>query len=333
MMELRQIQYFLCLFEEGTVTRAAKRLNIVQPALSMQIARLEEELDQKLFTRNPRGMQPTTAGRQMYQLFFPIMRDLTHAREQLLRAKGELRGHINVGMIASIAHGALAITLQEFKSQHPKVNVTIADGYSAILADWVAGGRLDAAIINKPTRPLGLDMEVITDEDMVLITSVDHRRALPEVVPLRIVDTLELALLTRHHGLRGIMEYYAQGADISLSPTIESDSVTSILNLVSNTQLATILPGITLSGQPWSPRLRTHRIVEPTLTRRVVCVTHPRHPLNQATSAFIELLTQHLQSMRIGAGAPKEPAPAEYDFMRDVPQELAVDMPSTTPAL
>ena len=68
-MDLRQIQYFIALFEDGSVTRAAKRLNIVQPALSMQIAKLEDELHQQLFERNAHGMAPTAAGRLMYRLF------------------------------------------------------------------------------------------------------------------------------------------------------------------------------------------------------------------------------------------------------------------------
>ena len=67
-MEFRQVQYFICLFEEGTVTRAARRLNIVQPALSMQIAKLEEDLGQQLFERTKQGMVPTSAARQMYRV-------------------------------------------------------------------------------------------------------------------------------------------------------------------------------------------------------------------------------------------------------------------------
>jgi len=70
-MELRQLKYFTCLYEEGSVTRAAQRLNIVQPALSMQIAKLEEELGQTLFERSSKGMHPTEAGDQAYRLFMP----------------------------------------------------------------------------------------------------------------------------------------------------------------------------------------------------------------------------------------------------------------------
>ncbi len=76
-MDLKQIQYFIALFEDGSVTRAAKRLNIVQPALSMQIAKLEDELKQTLFERGAHGMTPTAAGRLMYRLYFA-----DHARSQ-----------------------------------------------------------------------------------------------------------------------------------------------------------------------------------------------------------------------------------------------------------
>ena len=83
-MEFRQIQYFVCLYEEGAVTRAARRLNIVQPALSMQIAKLEEEVGHKLFVRTPQGMQPTSEGRRMYRLFLPVLSDFSRAREQVM---------------------------------------------------------------------------------------------------------------------------------------------------------------------------------------------------------------------------------------------------------
>jgi len=68
LMELRQIQYFLCLYEEGSVTRAAQRLNIVQPALSMQISKLENELEVKLFERTKKGCDCNLRGSKDVQL-------------------------------------------------------------------------------------------------------------------------------------------------------------------------------------------------------------------------------------------------------------------------
>jgi len=75
MLDLRQIQYFVCLHEERSVTRAARQLNVVQPALSMQINRLERRLGLTLFDRTARGMIPTAAGEAMYRLYVPILLD------------------------------------------------------------------------------------------------------------------------------------------------------------------------------------------------------------------------------------------------------------------
>jgi LysR family nitrogen assimilation transcriptional regulator len=109
-MELRHLKYFTCLYEEGSVTRAAQRLNIVQPALSMQIARLEEELGQTLFERSSKGMAPTEAGDQAYRLFMPILGQLLAARQALIDRSGQIGGRISAGLIASAANNALAST-------------------------------------------------------------------------------------------------------------------------------------------------------------------------------------------------------------------------------
>jgi LysR family nitrogen assimilation transcriptional regulator len=296
-MEFRQVQYFICLFEEGTVTRAARRLNIVQPALSMQIAKLENDLGQQLFERTKQGMVPTAAARQMYRLFLPIMRDYSHARTSLMSTDGEISGHVNIGLIASITEGVLAETLGAFSSKYPNVSVRAADGYSATLTDWVANGQIDAAIINKPRRQLALNVEHIVDEDMVLITSADYSAALPQRLTLRQISSLEVALVlpTRGHGLRGILDSFAQNEDVDLAPKFEIDSLVTIVKLVEQTQLATIVPRIAVHRSLDEGRLRSHAIVSPRLIRQVVVVSHPRRPLNSATNAFIEMLTEQIR--------------------------------------
>ena len=293
-MELRQIQYFLCLYEEGSVTRAAQRLNIVQPALSMQISKLESELDVKLFERTKKGAIATNDGKRMFSLYHPIVRDLARAREQMLATNKELTGHVNIGCISSIAQGVLSSVLQEFVTQHPKVTVTAAEGYSAILSDWVAADMLDAAIINKPRRPMGLLSEPLIDEDLVLVTGKKFKKPLPNQIPLKMLESLDLTLPTRHHGLRLIIDGLASTMDIALTPQIETDSIATILKLVNTTQFVTILPRLTISHRSERAQFKTYPIISPKLIRHVVCVTHPRRPLNSSSAAFVSVLKKHL---------------------------------------
>jgi LysR family nitrogen assimilation transcriptional regulator len=314
-MEFRQIHYFISLYEEGTVTRAAHRLNIVQPALSMQIARLEEQVGQRLFERTKRGMVPTAAGREMYRLFSPVMRDFSNAQAQLLSKDGAIRGQVSIGLIASITEGVLVETLQAFSQAYPEVSVKVADGYTNVLIDAVSGGELDAAIVNRPRRPLALDVEDIVDEEMVLVTGPQHLGDVPAQLTLQQLSTLALPLVlpTRGHGLRGNIDAFAQNENVELKPQFEIDSLVSTLKLVERSQLATIVPHIAVHRQLKAGSLRSHAIVAPRLVRQVVSVSHPRRPLNPATKLFIAMLAENMllrrQQHEPGPAQPTQPAP------------------------
>jgi DNA-binding transcriptional LysR family regulator len=310
-MEFRQINYFIALYEEGTVTRAAYRLNIVQPALSMQIGKLEEDVGQKLFERTKQGMVPTAAGRQMYRMFLPIMRDFSNAQAQMRSSDGAIRGHVNIGMIASITEGVLIDTLSDFSDRYPEVDVSVADGYTSTLIDWVSGGRLDAAVVNKPRRPLALDVEHIVDEEMVLITGPQCAEQagvqVPDSLSLRELSALRLALVlpTRGHGLRSNIDSFAESESVELTPKFEIDSLVATVRMVERNRVATIVPRVAVHRQLGSGALRAHTISSPRLVRRVVSVSHPRRPLNPATRLFISMLAA---SLRMSTGVtPADP--------------------------
>lgn len=311
-MDFRQIHYFISLYEEGTVTRAAHRLHIVQPALSMQIGRLEEHLGQKLFERTKHGMVPTDAARQMYRLFLPIMRDFSNAEAQMLSSEGEIRGHVNIGLIASITQGVLVETLGAFSRQYPGVDVSVSDGYTSVLADRVAEGRLDAAIVNKPRRPLALDVEHIIDEEMVLVVGHRFEGSLAPSMTLRQMAGigLDLVLPTRGHGLRANIDSFFESENIELAPKFEIDSLVATIKLVEQTRMATIVPRVAVHRQLYDGSLRAHGIVSPRLVRRVVSVSNPRRPLSPATRLFISMLAANLRLRAPGAATDTPEAAA-----------------------
>jgi DNA-binding transcriptional LysR family regulator len=167
------------------------------------------------------------------------------------------------------------------------------------LIDWVAGGQIDAAIINKPRRNLALNVEHIVDEELVLITGARHPAALPSRLTLKQIPSLGLVLVlpTRNHGLRGVLDSFAQHEDVDLNPTFEVDSLVTALKLVEQTRLATILPRIAVHRQLSEGALQSHSIVSPRLIRQVVAISHPRRPMNPATAAFIDMLTVQMRLM------------------------------------
>ncbi|WP_026122018.1 LysR family transcriptional regulator [Paraburkholderia kururiensis] len=296
-MDLKQIQYFIALFEDGSVTRAAKRLNIVQPALSMQIAKLEDELHQTLFERGSHGMTPTAAGRLMYRLFVPIVRDVRAAQAQMMQRDEVVTGHVSLGLIASVSESVLPDALSRFHSQYPHVEVTVADGYSATFIDLVTGGQLDAALINQPRGRLSLDSQPLLDEEMVLATGVAAAPALPAVIELAQVQELDLVLPTKRHGLRGVLDAAAQSADVLLAPRFEIDVLSAIVKLVENTGFATILPRIVVERSVQRGTMRAYPILAPRIVRHIVRISHPRRPISAATEALTAIIADELRQV------------------------------------
>src|SRR3954451_3991302 len=167
-VELRQMQYFLCLAEEKNVTRAARQLNIVQPALSMQIAKLEAELGQKLFDRSVQGMTLTSAGEALVRLTAPIVRDAEYARQEMAQLGGRISGRVSGGLLTSGAHSTMASSSAAVASRYPEITLSACEGYTETLVDWVNTGQLDFALINVPRRRTPLAAQNVMDEEMVL---------------------------------------------------------------------------------------------------------------------------------------------------------------------
>lgn len=137
-MDLKQISYFMWVYEEGSFSKAASKANVVQSALSMQIRRIEDEFGVLLFNRLSRGVEPTEAGRKFYERCIPIARNFALAQEELSGA-GEtsaISGIVRVGLPGSFNRGILSSVLLPFMERYPDVQLTISEAYTG------TGGRL-----------------------------------------------------------------------------------------------------------------------------------------------------------------------------------------------
>ncbi len=184
-MDLKQMQYFLCLALERNVTRAAQRLNIVQPALSMQIAKLEKSFGKRLFFRTPQGVLLTPAGEEFERLVAPIVKDVDRAREEMVRSRpARSRAAVSVGMVNSVAQSTLAISAPRIATAYPDIELSVCDGYSETMMEWVLSGQLDLAIVNARLRGGSPPPRHILDEEMMMAHAASSPMKFPVLCPL-----------------------------------------------------------------------------------------------------------------------------------------------------
>jgi LysR family nitrogen assimilation transcriptional regulator len=293
-MDLRQISYFVALFEEGSVTRAARRVNVVQPALSMQIAKLERELEQKLFERLPKAMAPTAAGRTLYRLAQPILRDLAQARAHMKQLCSTISGRVTIGVLSSLASSIVPAALARFAEAYPQVEVSMADGYTSTFIEWVNAGTLDLAIINKPPRKIGLLTHPLLDEEMVVVGARDTPLPVPIPITMHDLAQIELILPSSRHGLRIELDRHLAAEEVTVAPKLELDSLSAIADFIARTRWFTVLPSIAVNRQLTDGSLKAYRIVKPRITRQLVAVHHPAQPMSAAATRLVEILAEEL---------------------------------------
>ncbi len=178
MIELRHLRYAVAVADEGHITRAAERLGIQQPPLSQQIAKLETIVGAPLFTRLPRGVELTDAGRIFVERARGILGDVELAVEAARRhALGE-QGRLAIGLTSSSAfHPLITSAIRVLGETSPEVTITLEETNTPSLVADMHAGLVDVAFVRSPRREeIGLTISRILDEDMLV--------ALPERHPL-----------------------------------------------------------------------------------------------------------------------------------------------------
>ncbi|NKF21138.1 LysR family transcriptional regulator [Solimonas marina] len=245
-MELRHLRYFVAVADEGHLTRAASRLGIGQPPLSLQIQQLERELGTALFRRLPRGVALTEAGRAFVDDARRILRDVDQATGRVQRvARGEL-GRIRVGMINSAPfHPLIPQVIREFRRRYPNVAFSLEERTTPGLVTAVRNENVDLAFV----RPIhgsseGLIVEPVLDEDMVIALPAGHALAKRRQIPMLALSIEPFVLFSRAVGAGLHDEIVAACRAAGFSPRVvqEASQVTSIVNLVASGLGVSIVP-------------------------------------------------------------------------------------------
>lgn len=295
-MELRQIRYFIHVASLRSFTKAARVLNVAQPALSRHIQSLEGELRTQLLFRTTRGVEPTDAGVALMQMGELVLAFVEQMREEVSRAADIPSGRVIVGMPQSISPALAPLLMEACRTRLPKVQLRVTEGLSVFLEEWLNVAKIDVALMTNPGKVLTLHTSLLAREHMVLVGKADNMPTNGGKIAL--ADIAKLPVLIAH-GFRRLIDRWTEPRGIKLNYVMELDSITIIKEMIKRGFGYSILPYATVHPEALSGDLGVMPIVDPTMTRDFVIAVNARRPLSAAVKAVRELIVEKLAEIEL----------------------------------
>ena len=296
-MDFKQIEGFVRVAELGSFTKAAQLLGTTQPALSRQVRLLEVALRQNLLVRNGRGAVPTEAGLKLLSHGRGILHQVARAHEDLGRVRGALAGRVAIGLPPSLSRVLAVPLMRAFRAQLPEAQLSISEGLSAQMQDWLVEGRLDIAVLYNTGPTAELDISPLADEDLFLVQArpsglPEDPQSQQELGPIALDEVAKLALIipTRPNAVRSHVEAEMAAIGCRMNVALEIDGVGAILDLVADGAGAALLSRNAVSSSVRPSAYQVRAVCNPPLRTRLclaVSASRPTTLTQQTTLALI----------------------------------------------
>lgn len=287
-MDLRQLRYFVAVVEAGSLTRAAAQLNVAQSALSLHVRQMEERLGTGLLTRERTGVRPTAAGERLLDHARIILGQVALAEAELTCKTRAPAGEVSVGLPSGAARLTASELLSVAESQLPNVSLKIVEGMTGSLEDWLSAGKLDLAILYRPTGRVGPHLELAREAFCLVVGPACTLTG--EEIELSEIPRFPLAVPMSANSARRSIAEAAEQFGHALDVRFEIDSLSSIIKMVSEGRVCSILTPAAIQNEVALGLVRTLRIVNPTVTRSVVVAVNPGDRRAPAVAAAREVL-------------------------------------------
>jgi LysR family transcriptional regulator, nitrogen assimilation regulatory protein len=297
-MDFRQLKTFSCVAELGSLSKAADRLRIAQPALSRQIKLLEHELRAELFTRNGRGMVLTEAGKLLLARTAGIVRQLDQIRDDIQSQAGSPSGRVVLGLVPTVSYVLSARLARRTVERYPGISLCIVESYSGHLTEWLHRGEMDLAVIYGRSADLHLSMQPLGRDSVVAVGPPGSGLKRKKHVEMDWLLRQKLVLPSHSHGLRALIEHAAAKRKTRLDVQIEADSFRVLTSIVEAGLGFTLLPPSSLREQVADGRLETAVIAKQGPIRELLVAAPIDHPGSTATAAITALVRSETKACR-----------------------------------
>lgn len=289
-MNLNQLRAFAAIAEEGSVTRAARRLAVSQPALSKQLSDLEASLGVSLCDRLPRGIRLTEAG-QILRAHAERLRAVETAAEADIAALvGIDRGRLSVGASTTIGSYLVPELFGEFRRAHPGIALELQIANTRAIQSALLAGELDLALTEGFVDADALEVEIFDHDRMKVIVAPDHPWAARRKVRLRELSAAEIVLREAGSGTRDVIEAALAERGVVPRPVMALGSTEAVKRAVAAGLGIAIVSELTVGLELSSGRLVEVAVEGLTIRRALHLLRLGSRRPSASTAAFLQLL-------------------------------------------
>ncbi|WP_339706169.1 LysR substrate-binding domain-containing protein [uncultured Kriegella sp.] len=292
-MTITQLQYVLAVAEHQNFTVAAKKSFVTQPTLSMQVQKLEDELDVLIFDRSKKPISITEVGKKIVAQAKNIVNEAARIKDVVDQEKGFIGGDFTLGIIPTIMPTLLPMFLKNFIKAYPKVNLIIKEQSTENLIRNIQDGHLDAAIA---ATPLGIEFikeRPLYYEPFVGYVPINHRLANVEKLNPEDLDISDILLLKDGHCFRdGVVNLCNAPKNYAEERfQLQSGSFETLINLANEGLGMTLLPFLNTMTLDSSKKQNLKYFHSPSPAREVSLIYHKKELKIHITNALKDTIS------------------------------------------
>lgn len=297
-MTITQLNYVLAVAEHLNFTIAAEKCFVTQPTLSMQIQKLEEELEIRIFDRNKKPIQLTEVGKKIVEQAKSIVNEADRIKDIVEQQKGFIGGDFKIGIIPTIMPTLLPMFLKNFIRKYPKINLIVEEHTTDEIISRLQKGQLDAAIAATPLNESDLKEIVLYYEPFVGYFPSEFRNGLTELSPNDLNVNDILLLQDGHCFTNGILNICkASKLDQSQNFELTSGSFETLIGLANEGLGVTLLPYLHTLNLSEKDKKNIIEFADPKPSREVSLI----FPKNELKIHIVDALRQTISGVVKGA--------------------------------
>jgi LysR family hydrogen peroxide-inducible transcriptional activator len=291
-MTFNELRFIVAVAQERNFRRAAEKSFISQPALSLAIQKLEDELGLKIFERGRKEITVTPVGNAIVEQAQRVLEEAERIREIAAAGRNQLAAPLRVGIIYSVGPYLLPELISELKTVAPNMPLEVEENITANLDTLLRNGKLDVIIIALPYGDAGIMTHPLYDESFEVVVNNEHRWADRRSINARELAEEKILLLDSGHCFSNQVaeacpEINRKGAEIQQGTSLET-----IRNMVASGLGITVLPASANNARYRSRLLKVIPFAKPVPSRRIALAWRKSFARTQAIEALIQAVTR-----------------------------------------